>query len=226
MIDVDLDIYDRKLKAIKKAGIRCYSNDNIKDSITESEKTKMREDLEVLYGAILKVLLIDQEDPNSKETPQRLAKMYMNEVFDGRYSKMPDLTIFPNTKNVDELFTVGPITVRSCCSHHHVPFIGKVWIGILPNKKLLGLSKFARLVKWIMNRPQIQEEAVQMLADTIQEFVEPQGIAIVMKAQHFCMCWRGVKDNECQMTSSVMRGLFRDDASCRNEFFSLVNVND
>ncbi len=123
---------------------------------------------------------------------------------------------------------VGPITVRSACSHHLCPIIGKVWVGVMPNKasNLIGLSKYARIVQWIMSRPQIQEEAVVQLADLLQEKVQPDGLAVLMKADHFCMQWRGVKDIDAKMTNSVMRGSFKDDPSLRRDFLSLIREND
>ena len=119
---------------------------------------------------------------------------------------------------------VGPIKVRSACSHHLCPILGKVWIGVLPNEfsNLIGLSKYARICDWIMSRPQIQEEAVVQLADLIQLKTQPDGLAIVMEADHFCMHWRGVKDDESMMTNSVMRGVFLKDSNLRREFLSLI----
>jgi GTP cyclohydrolase I len=123
---------------------------------------------------------------------------------------------------------VGPITVRSACSHHFCPVIGKVWIGVMPNEhtNVIGLSKYARLADWIMSRPQIQEEAVVQLADLIQDKTQPDGLAVVMKATHYCMSWRGVKDPDSRMINSVMRGAFLKDATLRREFLSLIRQED
>ena len=125
---------------------------------------------------------------------------------------------------LNELIIVGPITVRSACSHHLCPIVGRVWIGLMPNEhsNLIGLSKYARICDWIMSRPQIQEEAVTMLANELQDRVKPDGLAIVMEADHFCMHWRGVKDNESAMVNSVMRGAFLKDPNLRREFLSLL----
>ena len=118
---------------------------------------------------------------------------------------------------------VGPIKVRSACSHHLCPVMGRVWIGILPNADcaVIGLSKYARLTDWIMSRPQIQEEAVVMLADELERRIKPDGLAVVMEADHFCMHWRGVRDEQAVMTNSVMRGAFRGNDALRREFLSL-----
>jgi GTP cyclohydrolase I len=145
-------------------------------------------------------------------------------VFVGRYAPPPPITEFPNVAGLNELMIVGPITVRSACSHHLCPIIGKVWVGVMPNEssELIGLSKYARLVEWVMSRPQIQEEAIAQLAELLQEKMRPDGLAIVMKADHFCMQWRGVKDMNSQMTNSVMRGSFLKNANLRREFLALM----
>jgi GTP cyclohydrolase I len=121
------------------------------------------------------------------------------------------------------LMIVGPITVRSACSHHLVPILGKLWVGILPNEKtnLIGLSKYSRIAEWIMSRPQIQEEAVMQLADELERRMRPDGLALVLEADHFCMQWRGVKD-ESHMTNSIMRGAFLVNPELRGEFLQLV----
>ena len=119
---------------------------------------------------------------------------------------------------------VGPVTVRSACSHHLCPIIGRVWVGIMPNEHsaLIGLSKYARLVEWVMTRPQIQEEAINQLAELLQEKMQPDGLAIVMEADHYCMQWRGVKDMDSKMTNSIMRGSFLRDSNLRREFLALL----
>jgi len=145
-------------------------------------------------------------------------------VFRGRYVAQPPVTEFPNAERLNELMIVGPVTVRSACSHHLCPIIGRVWIGVMPNQasNLIGLSKYARLVGWIMTRPQIQEEAVTQVADLLHEKLQPDGLAIVMEADHYCMQWRGVKDMESKMVNSVMRGAFLTNASLRREFLALL----
>ena len=148
----------------------------------------------------------------------------VNEVFKGRYVEAPPITEFPNAEHLNELMIVGPITVRSACSHHFCPVIGQVWIGVMPNEhtNVIGLSKYARLAEWIMGRPQIQEEAVVQLADLIQSKTQPDGLAIVMEASHYCMGWRGVKDLDSKMINSVMRGVFLKDPNLRREFLALI----
>jgi GTP cyclohydrolase I len=204
---------------------RFHANDNIADFIEPGELEKLLDEVEDKMQGVLSSLVIDTEnDHNTGQTARRVAKMYLNEVFRGRYVKGPTVTEFPNAEHLNELMIVGPITVRSACSHHFCPVIGQIWIGVLPNEhtNVIGLSKYARLAEWVMGRPQIQEEAVVQLADLIQQKTQPDGLAIVMEATHFCMGWRGVKDVDSKMINSVMRGSFLKDPNLRREFLSLM----
>ena len=208
---------------------RFHSNDNIAEFIEPGELEALLDEVEVKMKGVLESLVIDTvNDHNTNDTARRVAKMYLNEVFKGRYLKAPAITEFPNAEHLNELMIVGPITVRSACSHHFCPVIGKIWIGVLPNERtnVIGLSKYARLAEWVMGRPQIQEEAVVQLADLIQEKTQPDGLAIVMEASHFCMSWRGVKDMNSKMINSVMRGAFLKDPNLRREFLSLIPKKD
>ena len=209
---------------ILQAGQRFHANDNIAAFIRDDELALLQDEVAERMQALLESLVIDTEsDHNTQDTARRVAKMYLNEVFAGRYRAAPDMTEFPNVEKLNELLVVGPITVRSACSHHFCPIMGRLWVGVLPNadSNLIGLSKYARLADWIMSRPQIQEEAVKTLADELERRLAPDGLAVIMKADHFCMHWRGVKD-ESQMTSSVMRGAFLRNASLRREFLGLI----
>jgi GTP cyclohydrolase I len=211
-----------RLQAARK---RFNANDNIAEFIEPGELEQLLDEVEVKMQAVLDSLVIDTaHDHNTGNTARRVAKMYVNEVFRGRYVKGPTITEFPNAEHLNELMIVGPITVRSACSHHLCPVIGKIWIGVMPNEhtNVIGLSKYARLAEWIMGRPQIQEEAVVQLADLIQEKTQPDGLAIVMEASHYCMAWRGVKDMDSKMINSVMRGVFLKDPTLRREFLSLI----
>lgn len=204
---------------------RFHANDNIAEFVRDGELAELREEIGRKMGELLRAMVIDTEgDHNTQQTAARVAKMYIDEVFRGRYQPAPAVTEFPNAERLNELMIVGPVTVRSACSHHLVPIFGRVWIGVLPNEhsNLIGLSKYARIADWIMSRPQIQEEAVTMLANALQERVRPDGLAIVMEADHHCMHWRGVKDSETSMTTSVMRGAFLKDANLRREFLALL----
>ncbi len=208
---------------------RFHANDNIADFIEPGELEKILDEVEDKMKGVLSSLVIDTEnDHNTSDTARRVAKMYVQEVFRGRFVKPPVITEFPNVEHLNELMIVGPITVRSACSHHFCPVIGKIWIGVLPNKNtnVIGLSKYARLAEWVMGRPQIQEEAVVQLADLIQVKTQPDGLALVMEATHYCMAWRGVKDMDSRMINSVMRGAFLKDPDLRREFLSLIPKKD
>jgi GTP cyclohydrolase I len=210
---------------IKAARKRFHANDNISDFIEPGELDKLLDEVASKMEGVLDSLVIDtQRDHNTSDTARRVAKMYVKEVFNGRYVKPPAITEFPNAEHLNELMIVGPITVRSACSHHFCPVIGKIWIGVLPNEhtNVIGLSKYARLAEWVMGRPQIQEEAVVQLADLIMEKTQPDGLAIVMEASHYCMAWRGVKDMDSKMINSVMRGVFLKDSTLRREFLALI----
>ena len=149
-------------------GARFHANDNISEYIFPGELESLEKEVAMRVRELLKSLLIDVDnDHNSKETAERVSRMYINEVFKGRYKKQPKVTDFPNAKNLDEIYTLGPISVRSACSHHLVPIIGDCWIGIKPGDKVIGISKFARVADWVFSRPHIQEEAVMILANKI-----------------------------------------------------------
>ena len=210
---------------ITAARKRFHANDNISSFIEPGELDELLKEVEQKMRGVLDSLVIDTtSDHNTRHTARRVAKMYINEVFNGRYVPSPVITEFPNAERLNELMIVGPITVRSACSHHLCPVLGQIWIGVMPNERtnVIGLSKYARLAEWVMGRPQIQEEAVVQLADLIQERTQPDGLAIVMEASHFCMSWRGVKDLDSKMINSVMRGSFLKDPNLRREFLSLI----
>lgn len=218
---VSVKIRERLVQAQK----RFNANDNISSFIEPGELERLLDEVEAKMQAVLDSLVIDTVgDHNTVNTARRVAKMYLNEVFSGRYVVAPKITEFPNAEHLNELMIVGPITVRSACSHHFCPVIGKIWIGVMPNEhtNVIGLSKYARLAEWVMGRPQIQEEAVVQLADLIMEKTQPDGLAIVMEASHYCMAWRGVKDMESKMINSVMRGAFLKDPNLRREFLALI----
>jgi len=208
---------------IKSDGGSFLANDNISEYIKPGELMELGVEVADRVRDLLHTLVIDVEnDHNTRETAERVSRMYINEVFKGRYHEQPKVTSFPNAKKLDEIYTVGPMTVRSACSHHFVPIIGNVWIGIKPGSRVIGLSKFSRVADWVFSRPHIQEEAVMILADEIEKLCEPQGLGIIIKAEHYCMKLRGVKEPQCTMVNSVVRGDFRHDPSLKQEFFELV----
>jgi GTP cyclohydrolase IA len=208
-----------------EAGKRFHANDSIAAFIEPGELEQLQSEVQDKMQDVLNTLVIDTEsDHNTQQTARRVAKMFVTEVFRGRYDHEPKVTEFPNIERLNELMIIGPVTVRSACSHHLCPIIGSVWVGVMPNEHsaLIGLSKYSRLIEWVMARPQIQEEAVTQLADLLQEKMKPDGLAIVMRADHYCMQWRGVKDMESKAVNSVMRGSFLKDPNLRREFLALM----
>tara|TARA_B100000900_G_scaffold310958_1_gene269696 strand:- start:118 stop:861 length:744 start_codon:yes stop_codon:yes gene_type:complete len=209
------------------SGHSFLANDNIADFIEPGELPELQDEVADKFRELLRSLVIDiDNDHNTHETAERVAKMYLQEVFKGRYHQQPKVASFPNVKKLDEIYTVGPITVRSACSHHFVPIMGNCWIGIKPGSRVIGLSKFTRVADWVFSRPHIQEEAVMILADEIEKLCEPQGLGIIVKAQHYCMKWRGVKEPQTSMINSVVRGDFRHDPSLKQEFFELIRQQE
>lgn len=209
---------------ITEAGAPFLANDNIAAFLQGGELDLLQEEVARRAEHFLRGLVIDiDNDHNTVGTAKRIAKMYLREVFKGRYLQPPAITDFPNAKGLDEMYMTGPITVRSACSHHFVPIVGRCWIGIIPGERVIGLSKFNRIVEWVASRPQIQEELVMQIADFIEQQIQPKGLAVVVEATHLCMTWRGVREPmEAKMTTNVMRGAFRDKPEARAEFMTLV----
>ena len=225
--DSSVPVSERIRLRLQRASHRFHANDNISAFILPGEMDELLQEVAEKMGLVLKSLVIDTEnDHNTQDTARRVAKLYLNEVFRGRYVPVPPVTEFPNASSLNELMIVGPVTVRSACSHHLCPIIGRLWIGLVPNQhsNLIGLSKYSRLAEWIMTRPQIQEEAIMQLAELLVKRVKPDGLSVVMEADHFCMQWRGVKDIGSKMVNSVMRGSFLKDEALRREFLSLINL--
>jgi GTP cyclohydrolase I len=220
-------VSDRIRARLREQDVSFLANDNVAEHILPGELDDLQVEVADRVRDLLHALVIDIEnDHNTAETAERVAKMYLHEVFKGRYHHQPKVASFPNVKKLDEIYTVGPITVRSACSHHLVPIMGNCWIGIKPGERVIGLSKFTRVADWVFSRPHIQEEAVMILADEIERLCKPQGLGIIIKAQHYCMKWRGVKEPQTSMVNSVVRGDFRHDPSLKQEFFELVRQQE
>lgn len=203
------------------AGVRFHSNDNISDYIEEKELPKLQAEVEKAMQAVLEALVIDTEhDHNTQETAKRVAKMFVNETFGGRYAPPPRVTSFPNM-GYKSLYTSGPISIRSTCAHHFQNIVGKCWIGIVPQDEVIGLSKFNRIVHHIAERPQIQEEMTTQIAEELSKFAKTPNIAVVVKAEHHCMTHRGVKEHESDMTTAIMKGAFETDPALKQEFYNI-----
>jgi GTP cyclohydrolase I len=206
---------------IKKAGKRFHANDNISQFIEDGELQRLQEEVTDKMQELLNSLVIDtKSDHNTQDTARRVAKMWVKEVFGGRYAPMPKVTSFPNM-GYKSMYTSGPISIRSTCAHHFQNIVGNAWVGIIPNGEVIGLSKFNRIIHHIAERPQIQEEMTTQIAEALQEYAKTTNIAVVVKAEHHCMTHRGVREHESDMTTAIMLGAFKQDPATRNEFYKI-----
>lgn len=179
-------------------------------------------DLHTHFKGIMEVLGLDLADDSLADTPKRLAKMYGRELFYGLdYENFPKCTKNPNTFKVDEMVLVRGILVRSVCEHHFVPFIGHASIGYLPKDKVIGLSKFNRIVDFFSRRPQVQERLTEQLSAALQLILGTESVAVVIDAEHYCVRLRGVQDPHSGTVTSKMTGKFRENSDLRNEFLLL-----
>ena len=207
-----------------KNSTKLFANDTIYASLNEGDLQMIEDEVAEAFQGVLKALIINTtDDHNTKDTARRVAKMFVHELFKGRYYPPPEITAFPNAKKYDQIYITGPISIDSTCAHHFQPITGSCYIGIFPDEKVIGLSKFNRMVDWIASRPQIQEEMTEQIADMIEKETSALGVAVIIKAEHFCMTARGVKEHESEMMTSVVRGIFRDEPTTKAEFFSLLN---
>lgn len=209
---------------IKESGSNYFSNANISNFIKdEQELDALQEEVKDKVQSLLESLVIDTEnDHNTQDTAKRVAKMYVKEIFGGRYKKIPDTTAFPNVSEYNGLYVTGPIAIRSTCAHHLQNITGNCWIGIFPGDQVIGLSKFNRITDWIASRPQIQEELTVQIADEIQKQTRAKGVAVLVKAAHHCMTHRGVKAHDSDMTTTVLRGEFLTNTDLKQEFLKVV----
>ena len=178
--------------------------------------------VKVLFEQMHEALGINLDDPNSSGTPLRAAKAYVMEFFGGlNRDNCPKMTVFPNNRNIDAIVLVEINYFHSVCAHHWAPFTGSAWIGYIPGKSVLGLSKFARLLDFYANRPQIQENLTSDVADHLEDILQPIALGVVIQAGHSCMCARGVKKHGQTMTSAL-RGAFLKKPEARKEFFDMI----
>lgn len=218
--------FSETLASILRAqGTEFKCNDNIAAHLHPGDLDTIEDEVAGHMSRVLAALVIDtDDDPNTQDTARRWARMIVREAFIGRYLPAPRATDFPNARHLDEIYTVGPINVRSTCAHHLLPILGQCWVAVKPTERIIGLSKFSRLAAWVLARPHIQEEAVIILADTIEHLIKPQGLAVVIRAEHQCMTFRGVRDTDSTMVTSVMRGFFREDDKARAEVMGLLRA--
>lgn len=172
----------------------------------------------------MQVLGLDLQDDSLKDTPSRVGKMYVNELFYGLdYTRFPACTVFENKANYDEMLSVC-CTVESFCEHHFLPFIGKAYVAYIPGEKFLGLSKFNRVVDFFSHRPQVQERLTEQISATFRHILKTDDVAVVIKAEHYCTKLRGIKDSCGQTTTSKLSGRFRTVPELRAEFIALTRV--
>lgn len=206
---------------IKRTNSRFHSNDNISEFIEEGELELLQSEVQDRFQDVLDALVIDTEnDHNTQETAKRVAKMFIQETFGGRYAPMPRVTAFPNM-GYKSMYTSGPISIRSTCAHHFQNIVGKCWVGIIPEDEVIGLSKFNRIIHHIAERPQIQEEMTTQIAQALKEYAKTEHIAVVVKAEHHCMTHRGVREHESDMTTSILSGSFFDKPDVKKEFYDI-----
>jgi GTP cyclohydrolase I len=212
-----------KMKREKK---RFWAGDNISDYVTNEDKEKLIDEATGAFETVLDRLLIDREnDPNSKGTARRLAKMYFNEIMGGRYDPAPDATAFPNdSADRYEGMLVVRSELRSMCSHHHQPVSGVAYIGIIAANKLIGLSKYTRIAQWCARRGTLQEELCNDIAREIMKATASENVAVYIQAIHGCCENRGIMAHSSLTQTTVLKGAFNTDPGTKKEFMDNVKL--
>ena len=211
---------------LEDEGIRYWAGDNISHVLQEGDKQELIDELTPKFEAVLDSLIIDRaNDPNSMDTGRRLAKMYINELMQGRYDPMPNATAFPNhIENGYEGMLVVRSELRSVCSHHHQPVVGVAYIGIIAADKLIGLSKYTRIAQWCARRGTLQEELNNVIADEIQKATGTKHVGVYIQATHGCCENRGIKAHSSLTQTTVLRGAFNEDAGTKKEFMDNIKL--
>ena len=219
-----------KIEQIKEkledAGIRYWAGDNISEVLQDGDKEALIDNAAVAFEGVLDALLIDREnDPNSKGTARRLAKMYFNEIMAGRYDVMPSATAFPNDSDdrYDGMLVVRS-ELRSMCSHHHQPVAGVAYIGIIASDKLIGLSKYTRIAQWCARRGTLQEELANDIAREIGKATDAEHLGVYIQATHGCCENRGIMAHSSLTQTTVLKGAFKDDGDTKKEFFDNIKL--
>lgn len=209
---------------MKSDNKRFWAGDNISDYVAESDKEHLINEATLAFEGVLDSLLIDREnDPNSKGTARRLAKMYFNEIMEGRYVPAPDATAFPNdSADRYEGMLVVRSELRSMCSHHHQPVSGVAYIGIIAANKLIGLSKYTRIAQWCARRGTLQEELCNDIAREISKATDSENVAVYLEAEHGCCTNRGIMAHSSLTQTTVLKGAFKDDKGTKKEFFDNI----
>ena len=211
---------------MKRDNKRFWAGDNIADYLHDGDKEKLIDEATEAFEQVLDRLLIDREnDPNSKGTARRLAKMYFNEVMAGRYEPEPDATAFPNdSEDRYEGMLVVRSELRSMCSHHHQPVSGVAYIGIIAAQKLIGLSKYTRIAQWCARRGTLQEELCNDIAREIMKATDSKNVAVYVQAIHGCCENRGIMAHSSLTQTTVLKGTFKDDPHTKKEFFDNIKL--
>jgi GTP cyclohydrolase I len=211
---------------LKQDNKRFWAGDNISEYVSDVEKDALITEATAAFEQVLDALLIDREnDPNSKGTARRLAKMYYNEIMAGRYEQAPDATAFPNdSADRYEGMLVVRSELRSMCSHHHQPVSGVAYIGIIAAQKLIGLSKYTRIAQWCARRGTLQEELCNDIAREISRATDSENVAVYIQATHGCCENRGIMAHSSLTQTTVLKGAFKTDASVKKEFFDNIKL--
>ena len=205
---------------------RFWAGDNISEYVDSNVLPELINEATAAFEQVLDALLIDREnDPNSKGTARRLAKMYYNEIMAGRYDPAPDATSFPNdSEDRYEGMLVVRSELRSMCSHHHQPVAGVAYIGIIAAEKLIGLSKYTRIAQWCARRGTLQEELANDIAREIQRATGAKDVGVYVQAVHGCCENRGIMAHSSLTQTTVLKGAFKDDQSTKKEFFDNIKL--
>ena len=219
-------VHDLYWKIIKEKGLRAWSNDNISDILTDSGREDLIDEVAEAFEEVLHRLLIDwKNDPNAQGTPRRLAKMYINELMQGRYFNKPIATAFPNEgEEKYEGMLVVRSELRSMCSHHHQPVVGIAYIGIIPNGKVIGLSKYTRIAQWVARRGTLQEQLCNEIVKELQAATGTEDLAVYIHAVHGCCENRGIMAHSSLTQTTVLEGSFHTDPGCKKEFFDNIKL--
>ena len=212
---------------MQRDGKRFWAGDNISEYIDpEVDLPMLIDEAAEAFDTVLDRLLIDREnDPNSKGTARRLAKMYFNEIMAGRYETAPDATAFPNdSADRYEGMLVVRSELRSMCSHHHQPVTGVAYIGIIAAQKLIGLSKYTRIAQWCARRGTLQEELCNDIAREISKATDSENVAVYLEAEHGCCTNRGIMAHSSLTQTTVLKGAFLNDVGTKKEFFDNIKL--
>jgi len=205
---------------------RFWAGDNISEYVNDETRPMLIDEATEAFEKVLDTLLIDREnDPNSKGTARRLAKMYYNEIMAGRYEPTPNATAFPNdTEGKYEGMLVVRSELKSMCSHHHQPVSGVAYIGIIAGPKLIGLSKYTRIAQWCARRGTLQEELCMDIAREIKFATASSDVAVYIQATHGCCENRGIMAHSSLTQTTVLEGAFKTDPSVKKEFFDNIKL--